>query len=386
MDFIKVNKEKCVGCGACVKACPIPDASIVQKAIDGDVFVDVKSDRCIGCGKCIDVCKRGARTAVDDMQELMENLKKGKKFALVVSPEFKFSFNGNWKGVLDWFKKQGISYIYDGSYGAEIHAWASAKVIKNSDMTMAISSNCAAVNNMIMQDPSRIAKLLPVYGPDACMILYVKKYLSSTVDIVVLSPCLAEKREVSEVGAKYFITCKSLLNYLKEKNIVINPEATQTASYNFTEKQGWFGGLMAMTGGFARNLDYMQPESPSVVISESGDNIYEMLDSYFRLPDFKKQGVLDINMCGGCTNSSCAARTISDFEAKRFYRGLSLESADMREVTGGRFGKGKYKDDLYDYFENNLKSTDFRRKMSINKTAWAIPKNSDLDTIYKSMG
>ena len=143
---------------------------------------------------------------------------------------------------------------------------------------------------------------------------------------------------------------------------------------------------MAMTGGFARNLDYMQPENPSVVISESGDNIYDMLEAYFKLPDFKRQGVLDINMCGGCTNSPCAAKTISEFEAKRFYRGLSLESADMREIVGGRFGKGKYKDDLYDYFENNLKSTDFRRKMTINKTAWVVPKNSDLDAIYTSMG
>lgn len=385
MDFIKIDKEKCVGCGACLKVCPATEANVVQKAIDGELLIDVKQDKCIGCGKCINVCKRNARKSVDDIDEFMQSLKGKRKIALLVSSEFKFSFNGNWKGVLDWFKKQGITQIYDGAFGAEIHAWATAKAIKNSDMSIAISSSCSAVTNLLLQDAAKVSRLVPVYGPDACMLLYIKRYLNNNTEIAVLSPCLAEKQELSEIGAKYFITCDSLAKYLKQQNIVINPEPTQTASYNFMEKQGWFGSLMAMTGGFACNLDYMQPENPSIVITASGDEVNTILDDYFKLPDFKKLGVFDLNMCGGCTQSACAAHTISEFEAKRFYRGLSLESADMREITGGRFGKGRHKDELYEYFEENLKSTDFRRKYAINKSAWKIPKKAELEGIYKEM-
>ena len=44
-----VNKETCVGCGACVDACPC-DAIKVE---DGIAIV---SDDCAGCGACADAC------------------------------------------------------------------------------------------------------------------------------------------------------------------------------------------------------------------------------------------------------------------------------------------------------------------------------------------
>lgn len=46
-----VDKEKCIGCGACVGACPVgaiaPDA-------DGKMVID--PDKCISCGTCSAVC------------------------------------------------------------------------------------------------------------------------------------------------------------------------------------------------------------------------------------------------------------------------------------------------------------------------------------------
>ena len=44
-----VNKEKCVGCGACVGGCPCGALSLE----DG---VAVVSDDCAGCGACVDAC------------------------------------------------------------------------------------------------------------------------------------------------------------------------------------------------------------------------------------------------------------------------------------------------------------------------------------------
>ena len=46
-----IDKEKCVGCGACVGACPVgaiaPDA-------DGKMVID--QEKCISCGTCAAVC------------------------------------------------------------------------------------------------------------------------------------------------------------------------------------------------------------------------------------------------------------------------------------------------------------------------------------------
>lgn len=47
--LIKVNSEKCNGCGACVAICPVEALTLYGKA-------KVDATRCIGCRMCLTVC------------------------------------------------------------------------------------------------------------------------------------------------------------------------------------------------------------------------------------------------------------------------------------------------------------------------------------------
>lgn len=47
---VKIDKELCVGCGACVDACPVQALTIV----DGKVTVEEAT--CVDCGACVSVC------------------------------------------------------------------------------------------------------------------------------------------------------------------------------------------------------------------------------------------------------------------------------------------------------------------------------------------
>ncbi|MBN2599286.1 MAG: 4Fe-4S binding protein [Candidatus Thermoplasmatota archaeon] len=46
---VKVDKEKCTGCGACVAVCPVEAIKVTEKA-------EVNEDTCIDCGACVDEC------------------------------------------------------------------------------------------------------------------------------------------------------------------------------------------------------------------------------------------------------------------------------------------------------------------------------------------
>ena len=52
----KVDKDSCVGCGACTQACP---AEAIK--LEGDK-AEVIEDSCVSCGACADACPCSAIT------------------------------------------------------------------------------------------------------------------------------------------------------------------------------------------------------------------------------------------------------------------------------------------------------------------------------------
>ena len=65
--IVNIDKDKCIGCGACVKDCPASHLRIEDKK------AVIQNDMCIGCGHCYAICPKEAVAIKNyDMSETHE--------------------------------------------------------------------------------------------------------------------------------------------------------------------------------------------------------------------------------------------------------------------------------------------------------------------------
>ena len=105
------TNEKCVGCNKCIRSCPVLTANVAE-----DGKINVNEENCIQCGACFDNCMHEARDFTDDTELLLADLKKGKKFSIIVAPAFIANYPKEYSVYGGYFKlpKRLYSWYCDG--------------------------------------------------------------------------------------------------------------------------------------------------------------------------------------------------------------------------------------------------------------------------------
>ncbi|MFX0149226.1 MAG: DUF362 domain-containing protein [Candidatus Hodarchaeota archaeon] len=67
---VTVSKEKCIGCGTCIKACFVKAIEIIDNK-------SIISDECRGCGRCVEVCPQNAvDLTIEDIECLNKTIER----------------------------------------------------------------------------------------------------------------------------------------------------------------------------------------------------------------------------------------------------------------------------------------------------------------------
>lgn len=380
-EVIIVKPEKCVGCNACVRNCPAPEANITKILEDGRFVTTVNPDKCITCGECVRTCNHGARDYIDDTRECMQRLAK-EKLIILATPAIKSVFPTQWMGVLDWFRSKGC-IIYDVSFGADICTWAHLRAIENKKVGNVITQPCAAIVKYIeIYQPKLLNNLSPIHSPIACGVTYIKKYLRHSNPIAVLSPCIAKKTEFAETGlVDYNVTFRKLKEYFDANGIKIPTNSEHDFEYRFDDQQGQVGAVYPRPGGLRDNLWLHNPDI-NITTSEGVHKVYPELDMYAAMPEFKHPEVFDVLSCEfGCNVGPASGTNQTVFDVMATMREVEKEAKKRRKT--GVFRQGE--DRLFKRFDEELRLSDFMRVYK-RLTPSPIPSEKQLDAVFELMG
>ncbi len=356
--MISFDASKCVACNNCIRVCPAVEANTVEYDENGRKIFNINPERCIRCGACVKACSHGARSYEDDTERFWADLKKGVKIIGICAPAVKVSFDGCWRNVLGYLVKNGVSKIYDVSFGADICTWAHIRYLEKHKGAKVISQPCPAiVNYMRRYCHDSLSHLSPVHSPMLCLAVYLKRYLNEDAKIVAFSPCIAKRDEFIETGlVDYNVTFDRLGKLLNDNGIKFENMKNVRSDFEFSGAGGQMGAVYPRPGGLKACLELENPLL-NVITSEGTESVYKNLSMYSTIAERDLPDVFDVLSCDkGCGSGPAIGKQMSIYRMSGIMNGIEKYNRTKRV----KFDR-KHRDKQFLKFDKALNLDDFIR-------------------------
>ena len=205
-----VDKEKCIECGKCSKACPY-SAIIMQHrpcmvsckvkaiTIDENKKAKIDNDKCISCGACVYKCPFGAITDksyvldIIDMLKKSENNTKYKVYAVIAPAIVSQCRFGRPTQVVTAIQKLGFHQVVEAALGADITLYHEALEWKEKGLMT--TSCCPSYMEMARKHAPELQKYISTTYSPMIYTADIAREKYPNAKLVFVGPCIAKRKE-----------------------------------------------------------------------------------------------------------------------------------------------------------------------------------------------
>ncbi len=258
-----INKEKCINCGMCAKACqynaiqnylrPCEQACKVHAISMGeDNAAQIDDEKCVQCGACVSQCPFGAimdKSYIKEVIDIFKDSDFGKKYPTVaivapsISTQFKYATLGQ---IASAMHELGFSEIVEAALGADMVAYSEAKEL--TEKGFLTSSCCPTFVSYIKKNfPTLAEHISSNLSPMASIAKWIKEHYPQS-RIVFIGPCISKKQEIKLESVKPYVdvtlTFEELQALIDARDI--NPSNLEESPF---DNASYFGRIFARSHG-----------------------------------------------------------------------------------------------------------------------------------------
>lgn len=263
-----IDKEKCIECGRCIKACPY-NAIIEQRrpcmasckvgAISMDKYKKARIDneKCIMCGACVYLCPFGAmqdKSMITEVLDILKDSGNSREFPVyaIIAPAIVSQFSyARIEQVVSGILKLGFYQVVEAALGADIVLHKEYEEFKEKDVLM--TSCCPSFVMYIEKNFPNLAK--HISGTVSPMVEAARliKLAHPDAKVVFIGPCASKKHEYKLEKAQGYVD--SVLSFEELQAFF---DAREIDIENLGElplnNASYFGRIFAKSGGITEGI------------------------------------------------------------------------------------------------------------------------------------